>query len=87
MRPGLPDIHTRLGVSLREKKLYDEAILEFKSAKEANPYYGQAWVQLGLTYYIKGRPDLAFDEWEGALKQLPNLKEAKNYLALFKKEE
>jgi hypothetical protein len=44
-------------------------------------------VQLGLSYYMEGLTGLAFEEWEKALSQNPNLKEAENYLRLLKKEE
>jgi len=36
---------------------------------------------------MKGLAGLAFEEWEKALKQNPDLKEAKAYLSLLKKEE
>ncbi|GBE03063.1 TPR repeat-containing protein YrrB [bacterium BMS3Bbin06] len=82
-----PDVHTKLGVALRNKGLYEDAIIHFNAAKEINPGYGQAWIQLGLTYYMKGLSGLAVEEWENALEMNPDLKEAKNYLQLIKKEE
>ena len=67
-------------MSLRSKWLYEEAIVHFTKAKEINPGYGQAWVQLGTDLlHEKGLAGLAFEEWESALKQNPNLKEAKTY--------
>jgi hypothetical protein len=36
---------------------------------------------------MKGLAGLAFEEWEKALEQNPDLKEAKAYLSLLKKEE
>jgi len=85
--PRLPDVHTKLGIALRNKKLIEGAIVHFKKAKELNPQYGPAWIQLGLSYYIKGHKELAFEEWERALKQNPNLKEAEAYINLLKKKE
>ncbi|MEK7735913.1 MAG: tetratricopeptide repeat protein, partial [Nitrospirota bacterium] len=79
--------HTKIGMALRSKGRHEEAITHFKTAKEINPAYGQAWVQLGLTYYTKGLTALAFEEWENALKQNPDLKEAKTYIQLLKKKE
>jgi hypothetical protein len=42
-------------------------------------------VELGLTYYMQGLTGLAFEEWEAAVEKLPDLKEAKIFLGLFKK--
>jgi len=84
--PRLPDVHTKLGIALRNKGALEEAILHFTKAKELNSQYGPAWIQLGLSYYMKGLAGLAFEEWENALRQNPDLKEAKTYLSLLKKE-
>jgi tetratricopeptide (TPR) repeat protein len=85
LRPGLPDIHTKLGVALREKKYFNEAVTELTIAKNANPNYGPARVELGLTYYMQGLTGLAFEEWEEAIEKRPDLREAKIFLGLFKK--
>ena len=84
--PRLPDVHTKLGIALRNKGALEDAIIHFAKAKELNPHYGPAWIQLGLSYYMKGLAGLAFEEWENALRQIPDLKEAKTYLSLLKKE-
>jgi tetratricopeptide (TPR) repeat protein len=86
LHPKLPDIHTKLGIALRNTGLLEEAIVHFVRAKMINPQYGAAWVQLGLSYYMKGLSGLAFEEWQEALRNIPNLKEAENYLRLLKKE-
>jgi tetratricopeptide (TPR) repeat protein len=83
--PKLPDVHTKLGIALRSKGQIEDAIVHFTKAKEINSKYGPAWVQLGLSYYMKGLTGLAFEEWEKALKQIPGLKEAEAYLNLLKK--
>lgn len=85
LKPGLPDIHTKLGIALREKKYYNEAVTELTAAKNANPNYGPARVELGLTYYMQGLTGLAFEEWEDAIEKLPDLREAKIFLGIFKK--
>ena len=87
LHPKLPDIQTKLGIALRNKGLVEEAIVHFVKAKMINPKYGPAWVQLGLSYYMRGLSGLAFEEWQEALKNIPDLKEAENYLKLLKKEE
>lgn len=81
------DIHTKLGIALRNKGNYEEAMVHFNKAKEINPGYGPAWIQTGLTYYMKGMIGLAVEEWEAALGQNPNLTEARTYLKLIKKNE
>jgi tetratricopeptide (TPR) repeat protein len=87
LHPKLPDIQTKLGIALRNKGLVEEAIVHFVKAKMINPKYGPAWVQLGLSYYMRGLSGLAFEEWQEALRNIPDLKEAENYLKLLKKEE
>jgi tetratricopeptide (TPR) repeat protein len=84
LRSGLPDVRTKLGVALRESGRHEEAIEELKAAKEANMHYGQAWVQLGLAYYMNGEVALAFKEWEQVLKQYPDLKEARSFLNILR---
>jgi len=60
--PKLADVHTKLGIALRNKGEADEAIVHFVKAKLINPNYGPAWVQLGLSYYMAGHTGLAFEE-------------------------
>jgi tetratricopeptide (TPR) repeat protein len=71
-------------VTLRQKGAYDEAQAELKAAKGANPNYGPARVQLGLTYYMRGEKELAFREWDEALAANPGLKEARSFLNIFR---
>ena len=87
LSPTFPDVHTKLGIALRNIGEYEEAIMHFNSAKELNPSYGPAWVQLGITYFMKGLSGLAVEEWEEALRINPNLKDARYYLEIIKREE
>ncbi len=87
LHPRLADVHTKLGIALRNNGLIEEAVVHFSTAKSVNAHYGPAWVQLGLSYYMQGLTGLAFEEWEEALKDNPDLKEAENYLRLLKKED
>lgn len=84
LRPEFPDILTKLGIALRDKRRYDEAIGQFTRAKEVNSHYAPALVQLGLTYYMKGLPELAFEEWEDALRKIPGQREARSFLSMLK---
>jgi tetratricopeptide (TPR) repeat protein len=86
LRPGLPDVLTKLGIALREKGQATEAIRYFNLSKEANPTYSPAWVHLGILYYMKGHTGLAFSEWEEALRRNPRSKEARAFLHLFRGE-
>lgn len=87
LRPNLVDIMTKIGITLRDQGALDEAIRILMRVKEVHPRYSQAFIHLGITYYMKGFVDLARSEWE-ALKELdPNSHGANLYLALAKKEE
>ncbi len=86
LHPNLPDVHTKMGIALRSLGNIEEAIVHFNTTKEINKDYGPAWVQLGLTYYMKGLTGLAFEEWETAFEQNPNLKQAETYLKLLKRD-
>jgi len=85
LHDGLADVHTKLGASLREKKLLDRSMEHLKKAKEINEEYPQAWIQLGLTYYAMGDRELALAEWEGILAKKPDLNEAKSFIEFVKK--
>ncbi len=85
MRPDFVDVLTRLGIILRGKKAFDEAIELFLKAKRINPRYTRAGIHLGITYYIQGSTELAFAEWEEVQKINPRGDEAKIYLAMPKK--
>jgi tetratricopeptide (TPR) repeat protein len=87
LHDGLADVHTKLGIALRARQDYQGAVRHFQKAKEVNPKYGQAWVQLGLTYYMQGRTEEAVAQWEAALREIPDLQEAKTYLKLLRGKE
>lgn len=82
----MADVQTRLGVALRDHGDLEGAARELEHARETNPGYTTAMVQLGLTYHLMGRSEDAFDLWEEALKKDPDLKEPKSFLKMFRKE-
>ncbi|MBI1823192.1 MAG: tetratricopeptide repeat protein [Nitrospirae bacterium] len=86
-RPNLVDIITLVGITLREKGRLDDSIRVLMRAKEVNPSFVPAMIQLGVTYYIKGFSNLARVEWEEAQAIDPEGKDAGVYLALAKKDE
>lgn len=85
MCPNFVDVITRLGITLREKKLFPEAIDTFRMAKAVNRGYTPALIHLGITYYTNGFIDLALKEWEAVRQIDPEGKEVNVYLALAKK--
>ena len=87
LAPTFPDVLTKLGIALRNIGEFEEAIMHFNKAKELNTSYGPAWVQLGVTYFMKGLSGLAVEEWEEALRINPDLRDAKYYLEIIKREE
>jgi tetratricopeptide (TPR) repeat protein len=77
----------KIGITLRDQGSLDEAIRIFMRAKEVHPRYSQAFIHLGITYYMKGFVDLARKEWESLKEVDPDNHEANLYLALAQKEE
>ena len=73
-----------LGIALREKGRYDEAIKEFNRAKESNPRYTPARLHLGITYYSQGFFGLAEEEWQEALVFDPGNSAVRTYLNFVK---
>jgi len=87
LRGDLPDVLTRLGVCMRDKGDLGQAVTYLKRAKDANPGFYSALVQLGLTYHLMGKDKEAFEEWEDALDRNPNAREARSFLNIFKKDD
>jgi tetratricopeptide (TPR) repeat protein len=85
--PDLADVMTKLGMTLRSQKEYDEAIDQLSRTEKMFPTHVPAMIQLGLTYYIKGFFGLAFAKWEQASKIEPAGKAALVYLRLANKKE
>ena len=80
------DIITKIGIAYREKGLYNDAIREFTKAREINPKYVPARINLGITYYMKGFLDLAVAEWQQTLEVNPEDSDAKMYLKFVQNE-
>jgi tetratricopeptide (TPR) repeat protein len=85
LHDGLADVHTKLGVSLREKKRLEDSLSHLKRAKDINENYIPAWIQMGLTHYAMGNRELALAEWEGVLARKPEHHEAKSFIEFVKK--
>ncbi len=84
LRPGLPDVHVRMGMALRQKGRQAEAMESFQKAKAANATYAPAYVQLGISHYTAGRFAEARTEWEQALKVSPENREARSLISLLR---
>lgn len=84
LSPNFADIITQLGIALRDKGKFDEAIAQFNRAKESNARYIPARLHLGITYYSQGFYGLAEKEWREALVFDPNNSAVKTYLSFIK---
>jgi len=82
----MADVQTKLGIALRDHGDLEGAARELENARETNPGYTTAIVQLGLTYHLMGRSEDAFALWEEALSKNPDLKEPRSFLKMFRKE-
>ena len=65
--------------------IIEDAVIEFQKAIRSRPDYLPAYLQLGVTYYMRGLVDLAVAEWEKALARKPDDKSVKAYLGFIKK--
>jgi len=84
LAPEMADVLVKHGVALRNLGHFDQAIGYLTRAKEINPRFGPAWIQTGITYYMKGLLAAAIREWEEALDTIPDLEQARVYLDLLK---
>ena len=66
---------------------YDEAITLFKSLIKDFPHYLDARLQLGLAYFIIKEYDKAHDSWFLVLRQEPDNRIAKFYMATIEDKE
>lgn len=80
--PDYHDIRHRLGITLRELGLPDQAMREFKRVLRGNPGLLDAQVQLGLTYYCLGRSEDALERWQAVLRHDPGRDDALMYTRL-----
>lgn len=80
--PDYHDIRHRLGITLRDLGLPDQAMREFKRVLRGNPGLLDAQVQLGLTYYSLGRSDDALERWQAVLQHDPSRDDALMYTRL-----
>jgi tetratricopeptide (TPR) repeat protein len=87
--PYSPRMHNNLGNVYISKRLYDEAVEEFKKAIEVIPYFpvkmgpnflAKVHNNLGSAYYYKGLYNRAVEEYKKALEIDPNLEIVKSNL-------
>ncbi len=84
LAPEMADVLVKHGIALRNLGHFDQAVGYLTRAKEINPKFGPARVQMGITYYMKGLLSAAIQEWEEALSAIPDLEQARVYLDLLK---
>jgi Tfp pilus assembly protein PilF len=74
-------MHYNYGNALRMENRFNEAIKQFKTAVLIAPGHLEAHNNLALTYFSKGRTDLAVTHWNQILKYDPDWIDALNNLA------
>lgn len=84
--PHFVDILVKHGIALRNAGRIEEALAKIRSARDINPWYEPAWIQLGITLYSSGSPADAVCELEEAVRLMPDLKDARSYLEMLKQE-
>lgn len=67
-----PMIHNNIGILYIQKKMYREAIREFKEENRVNPSYSHAWYNLGMAYSQIGQEKEMIDAWNKTLAIQPN---------------
>lgn len=75
-------LHLFKGISYAYKRVYDEAIAEYKRAIEISPDYAGAHSILGAAYLYKQMYDEAITEYKKAIEINPQYTEAYNNLGL-----
>ena len=68
--------HNKKGVYYYKQGNFEKAIIEFKSALEADPKYDQVYYNLGIIYDDKGLYNQAIKEYQKALLINPSYEEA-----------
>ena len=70
------------GIAYYDKRMYDEAVAEFKKAIEVNPNLAEAHNSLGAAYANKGMLDEAIAEYKKTIEINPNHDMAHNNLGI-----
>jgi tetratricopeptide (TPR) repeat protein len=58
-----PDIRRKMAAEYLRMNLLEDAERELRRALQRNPFYEEARADLGFLYMLKGRNDLASEEW------------------------
>ena len=75
-KPDSPQAHFELGVALRYKGDFDQAITEFRQAIRLGPHSFSSRVNLGNALYDKGQVGSAIAEFREAIRLMPGSAEA-----------
>jgi tetratricopeptide (TPR) repeat protein len=61
--PGNAELHYQLGAELAERREYNEAVVQMRTALDINPKLHFARLQLGLLYLTMSQPDDSLAIW------------------------
>jgi len=74
--------NNKLGIVFTNKKLYDEAIIEFKKAIEIDPEFLEAYKNLGIVYLNTEQYDEAIEIFKIGLEKQPDYPDLHNAIGL-----
>ncbi|HEX2524980.1 MAG TPA: tetratricopeptide repeat protein [Geminicoccus sp.] len=72
LNPGDPDVRVLRAGVYTDKGQLDEAIREYETALSFDPINDPAWMDLGIVYYLAGRPQDAAEILKQNLDQRPD---------------
>ena len=81
LRPSNPRLRDRLAQLSAELGNYEAAVSHYRTLLRRRPSFNEAWFNLGVVYARNGETEKARKAWERVLKQNPDHRRAKAYLA------
>lgn len=73
-------LHLQIGSGYLTRGLYPQALTELLKAEQLDPGNPFILNNLGLAYYVRGRPKQAEEKFRAAIRALPKFSDAKNNL-------
>jgi tetratricopeptide (TPR) repeat protein len=82
LRPGWPDLRTKLGITYRRLGRFQDAVRELETAVALNPESAHSRTELALCRFQSGDRQRGVSEWEGVLNRWPDHEPARRYLEM-----